>query len=74
MGKLANSIIGEYLADGYVEALIQRGNAVDPGLRVCIRIQVGADSFGSDQPCGYLFAPAIRGHGKRRGSGNENRG
>lgn len=45
MGKLANSIIGEYFSDGYVEALIERENAVGPSLRVCIRAQDRADSL-----------------------------
>lgn len=45
MGNLANSIIGEYFADGYVEALIQRDNVVGPSLRVCIRVHDGADSL-----------------------------
>lgn len=44
MRKLAKSIIGEYFAEGYVEALIEREAAVGPCLRVCVRVQDGADT------------------------------
>lgn len=45
MGKLANSIIGEYFADGYVEAIMKREHAIGPSLRVCIRVRGRADSL-----------------------------
>ncbi len=44
MGSLANSIIGEYYADGYVEALVDVKSRKSPSLRVCVRVQDEAGS------------------------------
>lgn len=45
MEMLANSVIGEYYGDGYVEALVGRPNAVGPSLRVCVRVRERAGAL-----------------------------
>jgi hypothetical protein len=43
MRTLADSIIGEYFDNGFVEALISLQNANRPGLRVCVRVHKRED-------------------------------